>query len=99
MTTEHMNGDAENESKQQGGKKNTEDYLVRATAAQGAVRAFAVTSRQLTEQARRHHHTSPVISAALGRLLAAGAMMGTMMKGNQDLLTLQIISNGPQKGL
>lgn len=99
MTTENMNGDAENESKQQGGKKNTEDYLVRATAAQGAIRAFAVTSRQLTEQARRYHHTSPVISAALGRLLAAGAMMGTMMKGSEDLLTLQIISNGPAKGL
>lgn len=96
---ENMSGEADNETKQEDRKKNTEDYMVRATAAQGSVRAFAVTSRQLTEQARRYHQTSPVISAALGRLLAAGAMMGAMMKGNEDLLTLQIISDGPAKGL
>lgn len=76
-----------------------EDYIVRASAADNAVRAFAITSKELTEQARRCHHTSPVISAALGRLLAAGAMMGVMMKGKDDLLTLQIISDGPGKGL
>lgn len=75
------------------------DYIVRAAAADGAVRAFAITSRGLTEQARLYHRTSPVISAALGRLLAAGAMMGVMMKGEKDLLTLQIISSGPAKGL
>lgn len=76
-----------------------EDYIVRATAAGGAVRAFAITSKELTEQARRRHGTSPVISAALGRLLAAGAMMGVMMKGEKDLLTLQIMGDGPAKGL
>ena len=75
------------------------DYIVRATAAEGAVRAFAVSSRNLTERARVCHNMSPVISAALGRLLAAGAMMGVMMKGSEDLLTLQIISDGPAKGL
>ncbi len=75
------------------------DYIVRATAAEGAVRAFAVSSRNLTERARVYHNMSPVISAALGRLLAAGAMMGVMMKGSEDLLTLQIISDGPAKGL
>lgn len=80
-------------------RKNRKDYIVRASAADGAVRAFAITSRQLTEQARQYHHTSPVISAALGRLLAAGAMMGMMMKGSGDLLTLQIMSDGPAKGL
>ena len=75
------------------------DYIVRAAAADGAVRAFAITSAELTEQARLRHQTSPVISAALGRLLAAGAMMGVMMKGEKDLLTLQIMSSGPVKGL
>lgn len=75
------------------------DYMIRATAAQGAVRAFAITSKELTEQARACHGTSPVISAALGRLLAAGAMMGIMMKEKDGLLTLQVIGDGPAKGL
>lgn len=80
-------------------RHGAKDYIVRATAAEGAVRAFAVSSRNLTERARVCHNMSPVISAALGRLLAAGAMMGVMMKGSEDLLTLQIISDGPAKGL
>ncbi len=75
------------------------DYIVRATAAGGAVRAFAMTSRQMTEEARRRHNTSPVITAALGRLMTGAAMMGVMMKGDKDLLTLQIRSEGPVKGL
>lgn len=75
------------------------DYIVRASAADGAVRAFAITSKALVEQARKHHDTSPVITAALGRLLSAGAMMGTMMKGGKDLLTVQVIAQGPAKGL
>lgn len=75
------------------------DYIVRATAADHAVRAFAITSKHLTETARLCHHTSPVVSAALGRLLAAGAMMGIMMKGKDDLLTVQVICDGPLKGM
>lgn len=75
------------------------DYIVRATAADHAVRAFAITSKHLTETARLCHHTSPVVSAALGRLLAAGAMMGIMMKGKDDLLTIQVICDGPLKGM
>lgn len=75
------------------------DYLVRATAANGAIRAFAVTARDLAEEARRRHDTSPVMTAALGRLLSAGTMMGAMMKGDKDLLTLQIQGDGPGKGL
>lgn len=80
-------------------RQEANDYVIRATAAEGAVRAFAVSSRRLTERARQCHNMSPVISAALGRFLAAGAMMGVMMKGAEDLLTLQIISDGPVKGL
>ena len=75
------------------------DYMVRATAADNQVRAFAVTSRDLVEQARIYHNTSPVITAALGRLLTGGVMMGTMMKGEKDLLTLQIKCGGPAKAL
>ncbi len=75
------------------------DYIVRATAAEGQIRAFAVTSRQMSEDARRFHNTSPVITAALGRLLSGAAMMGSMMKGEKDLLTIQIQCGGPAKGL
>ena len=66
------------------------DYMVRATAANAQVRAFAVTTKELVETARQAHNTSPVVTAALGRLLTAGVMMGSMLKGDDDLLTLQV---------
>lgn len=75
------------------------DYIVRATAADGQIRAFAATTRNLAEQARQMHQTSPVATAALGRLLTAGAMMGSMMKGEQDLLTIQVRGDGPIGGI
>ena len=75
------------------------DYIVRATAADGQIRAFAVTSKGIVETARERHNTSPVATAALGRLLTAGAMMGAMMKGEKDILTLQIKCSGPIGGL
>lgn len=75
------------------------DYIVRATAADASIRAFAVNSKEMVETARANHNTSPIITAALGRLLSAGAMMGTMMKGDKDLLTVQIQCSGPAKGL
>ena len=75
------------------------DYIVRATAADSQIRAFAITSKEMVEEARRDHGTSPVITAALGRLLSGAAMMGTMMKGEKDLLTVQIQCSGPAKGL
>ena len=75
------------------------DKVVRATAAGLMIRAFAVRATETVEEARRRHGTSPVMTAALGRLLAAGAMMGTMMKGEDDLLTLTIRSDGPGQGL
>ena len=79
--------------------EKTEDYIVRGTAADGQIRCFAINARRLVEEARKRHHTSPVATAALGRLLAGGAMMGTMMKGENDLLTLQIQCSGPIQGL
>lgn len=75
------------------------DYIVRATAANAQIRAFACTSRETAEAARQAHNTSPVVTAALGRLLSAGAMMGTMLKGDKDLLTLQVRGSGPMKGM
>lgn len=75
------------------------DYIVRASAAGGQVRAFAATTRNLAEKARSLHDTSPVATAALGRLLTAGAMMGVMMKGDRDVLTIQIKGDGPLHGI
>ena len=75
------------------------DYIVRATAADSSIRAFAITSKEMVETARIDHNTSPTMTAALGRLLTGGAMMGSMMKGEKDLLTLQIQCSGPAQGL
>lgn len=75
------------------------DYIIRATAADGQIRAFTATTRDLVEYARSVHNTSPVATAALGRLLTAGAMMGVMMKGEKDILTLKIQGDGPIEGL
>ena len=75
------------------------DYIVRATAANNQVRAFAATTKTVVETARQHHNTSPVATAELGRLLTAGAMMGSMMKNEKDMLTLQIKADGPLQGI
>ena len=75
------------------------DYIVRATAAEGQVRAFAAITTEMVETAKNNHNTSPVATAALGRLLTAGAIMGVMMKGEKDLLTLRIECQGPIEGL
>ena len=75
------------------------DSIIRATAAGGQIRAFAASTRDMVETARSAHNTSPVVTAALGRMLTAGAMMGAMMKGKDDLLTLQIRGSGPMKGI
>ena len=72
-----------------------DDYIIRATAAGMKIRAFAISSKNMVECARAHHNSSPVVTAALGRLLSAGAMMGVMMKGEKDVLTLQMKGDGP----
>ena len=79
--------------------KKMKDYIVRATAANAQIRAFACTTKNMVEAARIAHDTSPVVTAALGRLLTAGAMMGSMLKGANDMLTLQVQGSGPVKGL
>ncbi len=75
------------------------DYIVRSTAADSQVRAFAITAGELVEEARKRHNTSPVATAALGRLLAGGAMMGSMMKNDTDMLTVKVRGNGPLGGI
>lgn len=75
------------------------DYIVRATAANAQIRAFAITSTHLVEEARWRHQTSPVATAALGRLLSGAAMMGAMMKNETDVLTVQVKCSGPIGGL
>ena len=75
------------------------DYLIRGTAANDFVRAFAVTSAAVTETARKAHDLSPVASAALGRTLAAALMMGADMKNENDVLTIQFLGDGPIGGI
>ena len=75
------------------------DYIVRATAANAQIRAFACTSMETVEAARAHHNTTPVATAALGRLLTGGAMMGIMLKGEKDVLTLQVHGDGSLQGM
>jgi len=72
-----------------------EDYIIRGSAADGQIRVFAATTRGLVEKARSIHNTSPVATAALGRLLTGAAMMGSMMKGRADILTVQLLGDGP----
>ncbi len=76
-----------------------EDYMIRATAAGGQIRFFAVTTRNMVEEARCAHNTSPVATAALGRLLSGGVMMGSMMKNDTDLLTINVRGDGEMGGV
>lgn len=75
------------------------DYVLKATAGNGQIRVFAATTQGLSETARRLHQTSPVVTQALGRLLTAGALMGSMMKNADELITLKIAGDGPMSGL
>lgn len=78
---------------------NMKNELIRAIGANGAVRVFVAYSKEMVQQARTLHHTSPVATAALGRLLTAGCMMGSTLKGDKDLITLQIRGDGPLQGI
>lgn len=72
-----------------------QDYIVRAVTDDGLIRAFGCITKETTDTAIKYHNTSPVATAALGRLLTAAAMMGSMLKGEKDLVTLQLNGNGP----
>lgn len=75
------------------------DYIVRATAANGQIRAFFATTKYMVQTARKIHDTSPVATAALGRTMTAAAIMGLMLKGDKDIMTIQLKGNGPLKGI
>ena len=75
------------------------DQMVRAFAADGMIRAFAASTGNLVEEARAIHNTAPVVTAALGRMLTAGVMMGAMMKNPEDRLTIKIDGAGPMRGV
>ena len=75
------------------------DTLVRAIADNAQIRAFAVRTTDMTETARRAHDTSPVVTAALGRLMSGAAMMGSMLGEEDELLTLQVDGDGDVGGL
>ena len=74
---------------------DNKDYIVRASLANDSVRAFAISSTHLVAEARERHRTLPVVTAALGRLLSAGAIMGSMMKGDKDIGTISLKGDGP----
>lgn len=71
------------------------DYLIRAIDKSGRIRLFVANTTNLVEEARRIHNTSPTATAAIGRSLTVAAMMGAMMKNENDKLTLKIAGNGP----
>ena len=71
------------------------DYIAVATAANHRIRAYAATTRLTVEQARRRHDTSPVVTAALGRTLTAAAMLGALLKAEDETVTLRISGDGP----
>lgn len=70
------------------------DYIVKATAYDGKIRAYAIHSTNIVKEAQRRHDSWATASAALGRTLTISAMMGAMLKG-KDSLTVKVEGNGP----
>ncbi|MDN5306721.1 MAG: molecular chaperone Hsp33 [Eubacteriaceae bacterium] len=77
----------------------TKDYLIKGTAGENQIRVFGAVTTNLVQKSIDLHHTSPTVSVAMGRLLTAGALMGAMMKGNDELLTLKILGEGDLQGI
>lgn len=75
------------------------DYILRATAGNGSIRAFVAVTKETVQKAFEIHQTTPVMSAALGRALTASAIMGSMLKSEKDLITISIKGDGPGQGL
>ena len=76
-----------------------DDYIIKGLAAGNEIRYIAGYTKNTVEEARRIHNTSPLCSAALGRLLTGGALMGAMCKNDTDVLTLKINGDGPIKSI
>jgi molecular chaperone Hsp33 len=75
------------------------DYILRAVTENGDARIFIATSKNTVNEAFKIHKTSPVVSAAFGRMLTAGAIMGCMIKNKDDLVTISMKGNGKMKGV
>lgn len=75
-------------------ENNKQDRLIRGTAMEGRVRAFAVQTTELVEELRRRHDTFPTATAAMGRTVTTAAIMGAMLKG-EEKLTIQVKGDGP----
>ncbi|SCY61063.1 Hsp33 family molecular chaperone HslO [Butyrivibrio sp. INlla14] len=75
------------------------DYMVRATAGNAQIRAFAATTKDLADYGRRAHGLSPIATAALGRLMTGTVMMGQMMDNDSDMITVKMDGDGPLKGV
>lgn len=71
------------------------DYMVRATALDGLVRAFAIDSTSTVGELRRRHATDPAVTAALGRLATGTLLFGAMLKEEDQLVTVRVQGNGP----
>lgn len=71
------------------------DYFIRGMDKEGRIRIFVAATSKMVEEARKTHNSSATATAALGRALTAGVMMGAMMKNDEDLLTLKIAGDGP----
>ena len=75
------------------------DFALRVTAANGMIRGFFTDTHQTAEAARKNYNTTPVVTAAVGRLLTGTAMMGLMLKNDKDILTVSFKGDGPIKGI
>ena len=73
--------------------------LIRCITSDGAVMASAIDSTDIAAKAEQLHKTSAVVTAALGRLLTAASMMGNMLKGKDDTITVKIDGGGPAGAL
>jgi molecular chaperone Hsp33 len=76
-----------------------EDYIIRGTAAEGTVRAFAAVTTNMVAKAREIHNLSFVASAALGRTMTAAAIISRLLDGADDTITIQIRGDGPLGGI
>lgn len=75
------------------------DYILRAAAGDGAVRIFIANTKETAQKAFELHQTSPVMTAAMGRALTGVAIMGSMLKNEDDMVSIQIKGDGPGGGL
>lgn len=75
------------------------DHILRASAGNGSVRIFIANTKATAQRSFELHQTSPVMTAAMGRALTAAAIMGSMLKGENDLVSIQIKGDGPGGGL